>query len=745
MKVHHTSSELLIVGAGAEHKARIKESSKAFHILSGALYSDKILAVVRELSCNAYDAHVQAGRADVPFEVRLPSYMDQTFYVKDYGTGLSEEQIYNLYMVYFESTKQESDDYVGQLGLGCKSPFSYGSTFTVESRQGGIKKVYTCYKNADMVPAVTKMAEAATDEVDGLTVTIAVRDDDMNRFYHAARYALMYFAVPPKVTGWSGFTPFDVKYSLEGGNWKVRSNDSIYKGPRVVQGAISYPIDMKLVGETLNLHGDETASNRWAEMISIWSNANLDLFVKIGEVEIAPSREALTYDTRTALNLVKAFEQALDELMDTIINQVGQTDTQWEMHLKINSLREQSAESIRQIITHMQREGRFEHEGSPVYEHIRIGEEINDVLNGEKPTPGLIEWTPNNIRVTWGGTRYKGTPQFNPQSRGWPISGKQLSVRPRAGVVFVVDDVWTHRRMTPKMLAKLIDTKRLEGVFVVQSTVDGEPVTDQAELDQLVAHLGYPEVIMVSELERPESSGYTYRKKERNELPVWRGVAGISTSKWSPKMWRNESIELTDGGYYIPIERYTIAAGTSSIEDSDVFDKTLAQAKAHGLLPSDMELVGIPKNRVDYVKQHGNWINIFDAIAEAAKDQSLIAQVKESHKNWAVRAWLPYNGVVSAMVASWSLLRLEVKNQAMLNFMDDIYAAYNALNRQPADLLVPVGVLKRDELESDTRLRARWLDALGDNHQNLSYIQVPSAMGTSNGRRLIAAALNGML
>ena len=37
---------------------RIEASSKAFEILANNLYKDKILAVVRELSCNAFDAHV---------------------------------------------------------------------------------------------------------------------------------------------------------------------------------------------------------------------------------------------------------------------------------------------------------------------------------------------------------------------------------------------------------------------------------------------------------------------------------------------------------------------------------------------------------------------------------------------------------------------------------------------------------------------------------------------------------------
>ena len=40
---------------------RIRNSAKAFNILSSGLYANKVKAVVRELSCNAVDSHAAAG------------------------------------------------------------------------------------------------------------------------------------------------------------------------------------------------------------------------------------------------------------------------------------------------------------------------------------------------------------------------------------------------------------------------------------------------------------------------------------------------------------------------------------------------------------------------------------------------------------------------------------------------------------------------------------------------------------
>ena len=62
----------------------IEATAKAFSILADQLYSNKVRAVISELSTNAYDSHVDAGNGSKPFEVHLPSNMEPTFSVRDY-------------------------------------------------------------------------------------------------------------------------------------------------------------------------------------------------------------------------------------------------------------------------------------------------------------------------------------------------------------------------------------------------------------------------------------------------------------------------------------------------------------------------------------------------------------------------------------------------------------------------------------------------------------------------------------
>ena len=82
----------------------IKASAKAFKILSDGLYSDKIAAPIRELSTNAYDAHVAKGNTHTPFDVHLPSVAEPWFAIRDYGIGMSKQELQTTYTTSREKT-----------------------------------------------------------------------------------------------------------------------------------------------------------------------------------------------------------------------------------------------------------------------------------------------------------------------------------------------------------------------------------------------------------------------------------------------------------------------------------------------------------------------------------------------------------------------------------------------------------------------------------------------------------------
>lgn len=166
----------------------IQASPVAFDILSSRLYSNTTLAIVRELLSNAYDAMAEAHTLNTKkIEVHFPDIIEPKFTIRDYGNGLSENEIFNLYTTFFQSTKRDSNEFTGCYGLGSKSPFAYCDSFMVESYQDGIAKKYLMAK-IEGYPKVTKLEEKPTENANGLEVTVPVADNDRGFFNEFSWY-----------------------------------------------------------------------------------------------------------------------------------------------------------------------------------------------------------------------------------------------------------------------------------------------------------------------------------------------------------------------------------------------------------------------------------------------------------------------------------------------------------------------------------------------------------------------------
>src|SRR5206468_2322508 len=98
-------------------------------LLRNKLYNNPINSVVRELTSNAYDANVENKNEHIPVVISLPG---EYLIIKDDGVGLSADRLQNVFCVYGESTKRDSDDFIGGYGLGGKSVFAYSQSFHIE-------------------------------------------------------------------------------------------------------------------------------------------------------------------------------------------------------------------------------------------------------------------------------------------------------------------------------------------------------------------------------------------------------------------------------------------------------------------------------------------------------------------------------------------------------------------------------------------------------------------------------------
>lgn len=297
--------EAVLSNVGEIGEFRIRNSAKAFSILSSGLYANKIRAIIRELSCNAVDSHVAAGKSDVAFDIHIPNSLEPWFSIRDYGTGLSHEQVSQIYTTYFESTKTNSNAFIGALGLGSKSPFSYTDNFTVTAIQGGKKGIYSAFINGEGVPSIAMMMSEDTDEPSGVEIKMSVNESrDYSKFREEAQHVYQHFTLKPNVSGCAGLTfdplAYETRDLIPGVHIYHKTN---FLKTVAVMGNIAYPINVPNEKQALgNLH-------------QLLSNS-LEIHFDIGELDFQASREGLSYIPST-INAIRSKLQQIKDALGT--------------------------------------------------------------------------------------------------------------------------------------------------------------------------------------------------------------------------------------------------------------------------------------------------------------------------------------------------------------------------------------------------------------------------------------------
>lgn len=269
-------------------KMSLVMSGKAFQVLSSSLYSHKIRAIIRELSTNAWDSHQDAGKPDTPFDIQLPTQLSPIFRIRDYGTGMDEEAIFGTYNVLFASTKTQTNQAVGCLGLGSKSPFAYTSAVTVTSYQDGLKSIYSSIMGTDGIPSMVKVLSMPTKDPDGLEIQFGVEPRDFNEFIYEAKYVFLTFLEGPEPNFLNcNLKIADIKANL------IKITDNLYiadynkvphksRSTYVIQGNVAYPLNRNMLTEL----ADNALGHLGYQYIPF-------ILVPIGTVDFQPSREGL--------------------------------------------------------------------------------------------------------------------------------------------------------------------------------------------------------------------------------------------------------------------------------------------------------------------------------------------------------------------------------------------------------------------------------------------------------------------
>lgn len=315
-----TPSRNTVISTAKTENFTMAINEKSFSILIGGIYKNKVKAVIREISTNALDSHIEAKNLE-SFEVHLPTQKECYFYIRDYGVGLSEEEFTNTFFKFFESTKDKSNDYTGALGLGSKSPMCYNTkSYVVESWKDGYHYVYSCFIGQDGLPGYSQLLKEYSQEKEGVKVQLSVNKDDIDEFEENAQEVYKYFERKPKFIG----KEIELE-NIYGDNklYSIRKNVAYNeKGSFAVMGNVAYPIE----------------KNYGLDKYNHIIDSNLLIFFDIGELTFTPSRESLEYTDYTIKNLKEKFEKVLKTINDEIVGKINNAKSEWEAVKLFNSL-----------------------------------------------------------------------------------------------------------------------------------------------------------------------------------------------------------------------------------------------------------------------------------------------------------------------------------------------------------------------------------------------------------------------
>ncbi len=87
-----------------------------FDIVSKQMYRRPINSIVREITSNCFDSHIEA-KVDDPVIIKFDEDEagDYISFI-DVGVGMSPDRMEKVYSKYFSSSKRESNEFIGMFG-----------------------------------------------------------------------------------------------------------------------------------------------------------------------------------------------------------------------------------------------------------------------------------------------------------------------------------------------------------------------------------------------------------------------------------------------------------------------------------------------------------------------------------------------------------------------------------------------------------------------------------------------------
>lgn len=554
----------------------------AFKALSDSIYSSKIRAIIRELSTNAYDSHVAAGKKDIPYDVHLPSVFSPYFYVRDYGVSLTPEEVHGLYTTYFQSGggKLESNDFVGCFGIGSKSPFCYTDSFTVTTYLDGVQRDFTAYIGDDGIPAIAEISTGETVEPNGLRVYLPVKAYDIYEFNDAAKDLYQYFSLLPNIVNSNSYNYKieRVNYSRKGTGWKLRTDGG---ESRAIIGNIYYDIESDRISGVSS--EDELLLGK-----------AFDIHFNIGDLNVTLSRESLEYDKLTIEHLKKRVSVIRKDIAQLINNDIQNASSLWEARKLIYSMRNDYK--------------------NPLHTLASVADLKSVDWHGVKLDTLVIQCS--ELLGTKVQTFSRGNDRWDKHSNSFVISAKQREAKdivPTQSVGIYEADLST--AMYSRCL-KAIRDNRHKQIYLLEFENE---VARKSTFETLGLSEG--DIQKCSILPQPEAVGRSGPGARKAKVFEFKdaNVAGGYSFNTQYDHWDTTEITVAKGGIYVEMLRYSV-----------IQEKSFRTMKAHEFasfvnyirkLGYSDRIFGLRRTVVKKFRESGDWISVWDFARKIVNDE----------------------------------------------------------------------------------------------------------------------------
>jgi len=597
-----------------------------FDMMSSKTYTDPIRAVIRELACNAKDAHVVSGN-DQPFEIHLPTTHEPWFEIKDNGTGMNNDEINSLFSLYGGSNKRNDNRTIGALGIGSKSPYAYTKLYTVVSTKDGVTYTYTFHvQNGKPTLSPGKVHETP-DAPNGLTINFAVKESDIWEFENKAKTALEFITPLPKVNV-KNFLPHKQSYVIQTPVWGLRREArTAHHGytARAIMGNVQYQVG--------NI--DESRTNSLQRKIL---EMPIDMFFELGDLDFAASRESLQLTPKSIAAILKMADSIVDDTIAQVREKIDACQNVWEAQVLLFSIVNQTSGSaiggssmgklIEQAITDGKMWGQYKNFNfidsiaafnALDYNHVAMTQFKHSPRSGAKRAKkdviyGMTQSALRQLRQS-----AKTDASVTPANR------HEIEVKPN--VVFVINDTTV---AGDKYLHYHIHESRHSGktltVYMIhRNERDADPALVTKNGKKMLATLGNPPSILLSTLVTEYAAIFAARRpaggggRKSRQIAILNediGEKRAYTQKGWSKAWRQPSdAEMTeDTKFYVVLDK--MVATDAKFENAWKLREFVTQVQRAGRfgLTHDTPVFGVKRGHKVLKNNTGEYVELMSHV-----------------------------------------------------------------------------------------------------------------------------------